>query len=78
MAYSPILIGHICAGSLGLLSGTAAMSFRKGSPRHQLGGFVAHGLKPALSLAPGGPFGFLRFRIPGRMYFRVSAESQKQ
>jgi hypothetical protein len=40
MAYSPILIVHICAGSLGLLSGTAAMSFRKGSPRHVLAGKV--------------------------------------
>src|SRR5436309_11688625 len=43
MSYSPILIVHICAGSLGLLSGTAAMCFRKGSPRHVLAGriFVA-------------------------------------
>jgi len=43
MAYSPILIVHICAGSLGLLSGTAAMCFRKGSRRHVLAGriFVA-------------------------------------
>src|SRR6202162_1174517 len=40
MPYSPILIVHICAGSLGLLSGTAAMSFRKGSPRHVLAGKV--------------------------------------
>jgi hypothetical protein len=36
MSYSPILIVHICAGSLGLLSGTAAISSRKGSPRHVL------------------------------------------
>jgi hypothetical protein len=43
MAYSPILIVHLCAGSLGLLSGTPAMSFRKGSARHVLAGkdFVA-------------------------------------
>ncbi len=40
MSYSPILIVHICAGSLGLLSGTAAISFRKGSPRHVLAGKV--------------------------------------
>src|SRR5260370_27381523 len=40
MAYSPILVVHICAGSLGLLSGTAAMSFRKGSRRHVLAGKV--------------------------------------
>jgi uncharacterized membrane protein len=43
MPYSPILIAHICAGSLGLLSGTAAICFRKGSARHALAGkiFVA-------------------------------------
>src|SRR6266403_3578801 len=40
MSYSPTLIVHICAGSLGLLSGTAAMTFRKGSPRHVLAGRV--------------------------------------
>src|SRR5580658_6854994 len=40
MPYSPILLAHICAGSLGLLSGTAAMCFRKGSPRHVLAGRV--------------------------------------
>lgn len=40
MAYSLILVVHICAGALGLLSGTAAMSFRKGSPRHVLAGRV--------------------------------------
>jgi len=40
MAYSPILVVHICAGTVGLLSGTAAMSFRKGSPRHVLAGKV--------------------------------------
>ena len=43
MFYSPILFVHICAGTLGLLSGTFAMSFRKGSSRHALAGkiFVA-------------------------------------
>ena len=40
MPYSPILIVHISAGSLGLLSGTAAVFFRKGSPRHVLAGKV--------------------------------------
>src|SRR2546430_6499874 len=50
MSYSPILAVHICAGSLGLLSGTAAMSFRKGSPRHVLTGkvFVASMLTMAV------------------------------
>jgi uncharacterized membrane protein len=43
MSYSPILLVHICGGTVGLLSGTAAMSLRKGSPRHALAGkiFVA-------------------------------------
>jgi hypothetical protein len=51
MHYSPILIGHICAGTSGLLSGTAAMSFRKGSPRHVLAGkvFVASMLTMAVA-----------------------------
>src|ERR1700731_2249779 len=40
MRYSPILIAHICAGTIGLLSGTAAMSFRKGTTRHVLAGKV--------------------------------------
>jgi hypothetical protein len=38
--YSPILVLHICAGNVGLFSGTAAMFFRKGSPRHVLAGRV--------------------------------------
>jgi uncharacterized membrane protein len=40
MSYSPILLVHICGGTLGLLSGTAAMSFRKGSARHVLAGKI--------------------------------------
>jgi hypothetical protein len=40
MSYSPILVVHICAGSLGLLSGTAAMLFRKGFRGHVLAGRV--------------------------------------
>jgi hypothetical protein len=43
MSYSPTLTIHILGGTLGLLSGTAALAFRKGSPRHVLAGriFVA-------------------------------------
>jgi hypothetical protein len=50
MSYSPILIVHICGGSVGLLSGTAAMTFHKGSPRHVLAGklFVASMLTMAV------------------------------
>ena len=40
MSFSPILFVHICAGSLGLLSGAAAISLRKGSRRHVLAGRV--------------------------------------
>jgi hypothetical protein len=40
MAYSPALIVHILGGTVGLLSGTAAIVFRKGSPRHVLAGKV--------------------------------------
>jgi hypothetical protein len=50
MSYSPIMVAHLCAGTLGLVSGTAAMSFRKGSPRHVLAGkvFVASMLTMAV------------------------------
>jgi hypothetical protein len=43
MLYSPLLPVDITAGIVGILSGTAAMSCRKGSPRHALAGkiFVA-------------------------------------
>ena len=40
MLYSLILVAHMCAGTAGLLSGTAALSFRKGSLRHVLAGKV--------------------------------------
>ena len=50
MSYSPILVVHICAGTVGMLSGTAAICFRKGSPRHVLAGkvFVASMLTMAV------------------------------
>ena len=43
MLYSPLLPVHIVGGVLGILSGTAAIIYRKGSPRHALAGkfFVA-------------------------------------
>src|ERR1700738_1888050 len=37
---SPLLPLHISAGIVGIASGAAAMSFRKGSPRHALAGKV--------------------------------------
>jgi uncharacterized membrane protein len=36
----PILIVHICGGVIGVLSGAAAMSFRKGTRRHRVAGNV--------------------------------------
>ena len=40
MSYSPLLPVHIAGGILGILSGAAALSFRKGSPRHALAGKI--------------------------------------
>jgi uncharacterized membrane protein len=40
MSLSPILLFHICAGTLGVLSGAVAASFRKGSRRHRVAGKV--------------------------------------
>src|SRR5260370_6373924 len=40
MLHSLLLTVHIGCGILGILSGTAALSFRKGSPRHALAGKV--------------------------------------
>ena len=35
-----ILVFHICGGVVGVLAGTAAMSFRKGSRWHRIAGNV--------------------------------------
>lgn len=53
MPNSLILVAHICAGIVGLLSGTAALSFRKGSPKHVRAGkvFVASMLTMAAGAA---------------------------
>jgi hypothetical protein len=40
MPFSPLLPVHIAGGIAGILAGTAAMSFRKGSLRHALAGKV--------------------------------------
>jgi len=40
MQFSPILILHVCAGTVGLLSGTVAISVRKGSRNHASAGTV--------------------------------------
>jgi uncharacterized membrane protein len=40
MRYSPLLLLHISAGMIGMVSGAAAIIFRKGSARHALAGRV--------------------------------------
>jgi len=40
MHYSPLLLVHICAGTIGLLSGFVAMALRKGSRYHGIAGNV--------------------------------------
>ena len=58
----PILVIHICGGILGLLSGAAAMSFRKGSRRHGLAGnifFVAMLVMGSSAVYLGNVFGGL-------------------
>ena len=53
MSLSPVLFIHICGGTLGLFSGAAALSFRKGSRWHVLSGrvFVASMLVMAAGAA---------------------------
>ena len=53
MNLSPVLFIHICGGTLGLFSGAAALSFRKGSRWHVLAGkiFVASMLVMAAGAA---------------------------
>jgi hypothetical protein len=40
MQLSPLLLLHICAGTVGLMSGTVAISVRKGSRSHTIAGIV--------------------------------------
>ena len=51
MSYSPILLGHILGGTLGIVSGTAAVVFRKGSRGHVLAGRVFVGSMLTMSAA---------------------------
>src|SRR5215471_4324742 len=40
MRFSPILLLHICSGTVGVLSGFAAAFLRKGSRRHSFAGKI--------------------------------------
>jgi len=62
---SPILAIHIAGGTLGLVSGAAALSFRKGSRQHALAGkvFVAS----MLAMATGATFLGIQKHEPGNI-----------
>jgi hypothetical protein len=65
MRLSPILLFHIAAGTLGLLSGAVAMFFRKGSHRHALAGKVF--VIAMLSMAASGVFMAVLKSQPGNV-----------
>lgn len=65
MRFSPILLLHICAGLVGLLSGAVAMSFRKGSSRHGLAGNVF--VISMLSMAASGAYMAFMKSQPGNV-----------
>src|SRR5712691_3493884 len=65
MRFSPILLFHISAGTLGLLSGAVAMFFRKGSPRHALAGKVF--VVSMLSMAASGVYMAVLKSQPGNV-----------
>src|SRR6266702_7689426 len=54
MRYSPILLFHICAGTVGFLSGVVTVFLRKGFPRHATTGNVF--VVSMLSLAASGVY----------------------
>jgi len=63
MDYSPILIFHISAGTIALLSGVAALTFRKGSRPHRVAGNVF--FISMLSLSASGIYIAYMKTIPG-------------
>ena len=62
MSFSHVLVFHISAGASGLLSGTAAMSFRKGSHRHRVAGNIFVIAMLGLS-ASGAYLGFMKHQM---------------
>ena len=65
MSFSPMLLFHICAGTLGLLAGAVAISFRKGSGRHRVSGNVF--VVSMLSLSASGVYMALMKHQPGNV-----------
>jgi hypothetical protein len=63
MELSPLLILHICGGSVGLISGTVAMTARKGGRWHRLAGKVFVGGMLCLA-ATGAVIAYMRAEPP--------------
>jgi uncharacterized membrane protein len=65
MRISPVLLFHICSGTLGVLSGAAAIALRKGSRQHGVAGIVF--VASMLTLAASGIYmAILKFQ-PGNI-----------
>lgn len=62
MSLWPLIAFHVCAGSVGLLSGFVTMSFRKGSRRHRLAGDVFVISMLCMS-ASGATVGFIKYYL---------------
>ena len=62
MSLWPLIVFHICTGTLALLSGALAMSLRKGARRHRLAGdvFVISMLCLSVSSAT---VGFIKYHL---------------
>ena len=66
MSFSPILLFHICSGTIGVLSGFAAISLRKGSRRHRVVGNVFFISMLGLG-ASGAYMGFMKSQVTNVM-----------
>jgi hypothetical protein len=66
MHFSPTLILHICSGIFGVLSGGAAIVFRKGSERHRTAGNVF--VISMMSLAATGVYLAVVTHTPGNIF----------
>jgi hypothetical protein len=65
MSSSPLLLFHICTGTLSMLTGFAAVSFRKGSRRHRIAGNIF--VLSMLSLSASGVYLALIKHQPGNV-----------